>query len=90
MSGGVDSSVTARLLADQVRSYALGMRRFTNACARQDYDLSAVFMRNWDTRDESGTDSGCEWKKDWEDVQRVCRMLGLKCEMVSISACTEL
>ena len=40
-------------------------------------------MRNWDTRDESGTDSGCEWKKDWEDVQRVCRMLGLKCEMVS-------
>ncbi len=40
-------------------------------------------MRNWDTRDESGTDSGCEWKKDWEDVQRVCRRLGLKCEMVS-------
>ena len=48
----------------------------------QDYDLSAVFMRNWDTRDESGTDSGCEWKKDWEDVQRVCRMLGIRCEMV--------
>ena len=41
-------------------------------------------MRNWDTRDESGSDSGCEWKKDWEDVQRVCRMLGLKCEMVSL------
>ena len=39
-------------------------------------------MRNWDTRDESGTDSGCEWKKDWEDVQRVCRMLGIPCEMV--------
>ena len=39
-------------------------------------------MRNWDTRDESGTDDGCEWKKDWEDVQRVCQMLGLKCEMV--------
>ena len=55
-----------------------------NESMTQDYDLSAVFMRNWDTRDESGTDSGCEWKKDWEDVQRVCRMLGLKCEMVSL------
>ncbi|KAG1762644.1 tRNA methyl transferase-domain-containing protein, partial [Suillus occidentalis] len=50
MSGGVDSSVTAKLLADK------------------DYDLSAVFMRNWDTRDESGSDHGCEWEKDWEDV----------------------
>ncbi|KAF8827646.1 hypothetical protein HHX47_DHR4000198 [Lentinula edodes] len=27
-------------------------------------------MRNWDTRDESGTDKGCEWEKDWDDVQR--------------------
>ncbi|KAI0707713.1 5-methylaminomethyl-2-thiouridylate-methyltransferase [Earliella scabrosa] len=67
MSGGVDSSVTAKLLADQ------------------DYDLSAVFMRNWDTRDESGTDQGCEWKKDWEDVQRVCRMLGIRCELIDLS-----
>ncbi len=50
--------------------------------AAQDYDLSAIFMRNWDTRDESGTDQGCEWKKDWEDVQRVCRMLGIRCQMV--------
>lgn len=48
----------------------------------QDYDLSAVFMRNWDTRDELGTDDGCEWKKDWEDVQHVCRMLDIPCEMV--------
>ncbi|KZT23973.1 5-methylaminomethyl-2-thiouridylate-methyltransferase [Neolentinus lepideus HHB14362 ss-1] len=67
MSGGVDSSVAAKLLADQ------------------DYDLSAVFMRNWDTRDESGTDKGCEWEKDWEDVQRVCKMLDLPCRMVDLS-----
>lgn len=39
-------------------------------------------MRNWDTRDESGTDVGCEWKKDWEDVQRVCRKLDIPCRMV--------
>jgi len=63
MSGGVDSSVTAKLLTEK------------------DYDLSAVFMRNWDTRDESGTDVGCEWEKDWEDVQRVCRKLDIPCRM---------
>ncbi|KAE9400459.1 5-methylaminomethyl-2-thiouridylate-methyltransferase [Gymnopus androsaceus JB14] len=67
MSGGVDSSVAARLLANQ------------------DYDLSAIFMRNWDTRDESGTDKGCEWEKDWDDVQRVCRSLGIPCSMIDLS-----
>ncbi|KDQ61228.1 hypothetical protein JAAARDRAFT_125188 [Jaapia argillacea MUCL 33604] len=67
MSGGVDSSLTARLLVER------------------DYDLSAVFMRNWDTRDESGTDSGCEWKKDWEDVQNVCNLLRIPCEMIDLS-----
>ncbi|TDL24983.1 5-methylaminomethyl-2-thiouridylate-methyltransferase [Rickenella mellea] len=67
MSGGVDSSVTARLLVDQ------------------EYDLSAVFMRNWDTRDENASDEGCEWERDWEDVQRVCRMIGIPCQMVDLS-----
>ncbi|KAH7914022.1 tRNA-specific 2-thiouridylase [Hygrophoropsis aurantiaca] len=67
MSGGVDSSVTAQLMA------------------RKDYDLSAVFMRNWDTRDESGSDHGCEWEKDWEDVQRVCRKLDIPCRMIDLS-----
>ncbi|KAK7693900.1 hypothetical protein QCA50_003473 [Cerrena zonata] len=67
MSGGVDSSVTAGLLA------------------RQDYDLSAIFMRNWDTRDESGTDEGCQWKKDWTDVQNVCKKLDIPCQMIDLS-----
>ncbi|KAI0034052.1 tRNA methyltransferase [Vararia minispora EC-137] len=67
MSGGVDSSVAAKLLTEK------------------DYDLSAVFMRNWDTRDESGTDTGCEWEKDWEDVQRVCRTLDIPHRMVDLS-----
>jgi hypothetical protein len=39
-------------------------------------------MRNWDTRDESGTDVGCEWEKDWEDVQRVCQKLDIPCRLV--------
>ncbi|KAG9226479.1 hypothetical protein CCMSSC00406_0005854 [Pleurotus cornucopiae] len=67
MSGGVDSSVAAKLLAEQ------------------DYNLSAIFMRNWDTRDESGTDKGCEWEKDWQDVQQVCRTLDIPCRMIDLS-----
>ena len=50
--------------------------------SREDYDLSAVYMRNWDTRDESGTDQGCEWKKDYADVLRVCKMLDIPCKLV--------
>ncbi|KAF8176020.1 tRNA-specific 2-thiouridylase [Pholiota molesta] len=67
MSGGVDSSVTALLLA------------------QKDYDLSAIYMRNWDTRDEFANDKGCEWEKDWEDVQRVCKQLDLPCELIDLS-----
>lgn len=73
MSGGVDSSVTASLLAQHETSY----------------DLKAVFMRNWDTRDEHANDTGCEWEKDWEDVRRVCGVLGVPCEMVSKSLVIE-
>lgn len=39
-------------------------------------------MRNWDTRDESGTDRGCEWEQDWEDVQGVCKVLDIPCDLV--------
>lgn len=66
MSGGVDSSVTAALLAKQ-----------------NSYDLHAVFMRNWDTRDESGSDIGCQWERDWVDVQRVCQKLDIPVKMAS-------
>ncbi|KAJ7761967.1 tRNA-specific 2-thiouridylase [Mycena maculata] len=68
MSGGIDSSVSAKLLA------------------AQDYDLSAVFMRNWDTRDEYGnSDKGCEWEKDWDDVQKVCKVYDIPCRMIDLS-----
>ncbi|PWN50777.1 hypothetical protein IE53DRAFT_386899 [Violaceomyces palustris] len=75
MSGGVDSSVTALLLA------------------QQDFDLRAVFMRNWSTLEEgdsfepgSGGSSGCEWQEDWNDVQNVCRHLGgIPVEMIDLS-----
>ncbi|CAE6357794.1 unnamed protein product [Rhizoctonia solani] len=69
MSGGVDSSVTAALLKRD----------------RQDLQISAVFMRNWDTRDESGSDVGCEWEKDWEDVKRVCRHIEIPYQLKDFS-----
>ena len=85
MSGGVDSSLTAKLLADQVNARNFPSKHIETNVIHQDFDLSAVFMRNWDTRDESGTDKGCEWEKDWGDVQRVCRHLDVPCEMVCCS-----
>lgn len=40
-------------------------------------------MRNWSSLEEStqfepgsGGSSGCEWQKEWEDVEKVCRHLG--------------
>ena len=74
MSGGIDSSVTAALLA-----------------RHNQFDLEGVFMRNWDNSDDDspgkGPDwsGGCQWKRDWEDVQRVCKMLGISARMVRIS-----
>jgi tRNA U34 2-thiouridine synthase MnmA/TrmU len=53
-SGGIDSSVAARLLLES-------------------YDITPVFMRNWDTLDEASGSGGCEWEKDWADVERLCR-----------------
>ncbi|KAH8818956.1 tRNA methyl transferase-domain-containing protein [Flagelloscypha sp. PMI_526] len=71
MSGGVDSSVVCHLLA------SLNM-----------YRVRGVFMRNWDSRDEHGTDSdgkGCEWERDWNDVQKVSHHIGVPCEMIDLS-----
>lgn len=76
LSGGVDSSVTALLLAQASH-----------------FDLSAVFMRNWNELDESGQfepgsggASGCTWQRDWDDVQAVCRHLGnIPVRMIDLS-----
>ncbi|PWZ02737.1 5-methylaminomethyl-2-thiouridylate-methyltransferase [Testicularia cyperi] len=76
MSGGVDSSVTALLLAQSDR-----------------YELEAVFMRNWNELDETGSlqpgsggAMGCSWQQDWDDVQAVCRHLGgIPASMIDLS-----
>ncbi|KAJ1729992.1 hypothetical protein LPJ72_004686 [Coemansia sp. Benny D160-2] len=45
------------------------------------YDVEAVFMRNWDTRDERGE---CPSERDFSDVQAVCRQLDIRCHQVSL------
>lgn len=69
MSGGVDSSVMARMLLEQ------------------DYEVQPVFMRNWDTLDEASDSGGCEWERDWEAVERICResLGGVKPRLVDLS-----
>ncbi|KAI9500142.1 tRNA methyl transferase [Coemansia spiralis] len=44
-------------------------------------DVEAVFMRNWDTRDEYNE---CPSERDWRDVQRVCQQLEIKCHEVNL------
>ncbi|KAJ7928839.1 tRNA methyl transferase-domain-containing protein [Mycena leptocephala] len=39
-------------------------------------------MRNWDISDEYGnSDKACEWEKDWDDVQKVCKVYDIPCKM---------
>ena len=55
--------------------------------------MRAVYMRNWSTIDErgsmragSGGAMGCDWPREWNDVQAVCRHLGnMPVEMVDLS-----
>ncbi|GAA5941023.1 tRNA-5-taurinomethyluridine 2-sulfurtransferase [Sporobolomyces koalae] len=69
MSGGVDSSVAARLLLER------------------GYNVKPVFMRNWETLDEANGSGGCEWERDWSDVQRICRenLGGVEPELIDLS-----
>ncbi|KAJ2529091.1 hypothetical protein IWW43_005089 [Coemansia sp. RSA 1935] len=47
----------------------------------QNYDVEAIFMRNWDTRDERGE---CPSTRDYHDVQRVCAQLDIKCHQIDL------
>lgn len=79
MSGGVDSSATALLLASQ--------RKHLNL------QLQPVYMRNWSTLEEStsfepgsGGAAGCEWQSEWQSVQAVCKHLDLpKPQLIDLS-----
>ncbi|KAI8866883.1 hypothetical protein GQ42DRAFT_181032 [Ramicandelaber brevisporus] len=47
------------------------------------YRVRGIHMRNWDPRDEGL--GACTAEADWLDVQRVCRQLGIPCELADLS-----
>lgn len=64
----------------------------SRSCSRTDaslgfdtgYDVKPVFMRNWSTLDADDESGGCEWERDFADVQATCErhlsMQGRQCE----------
>ncbi|KXS19314.1 5-methylaminomethyl-2-thiouridylate-methyltransferase [Gonapodya prolifera JEL478] len=46
----------------------------------QGYDVHAVYMHNWEARDAGGR--ACTSEQDWQDVQAVCRHLGIASQNV--------
>ena len=48
----------------------------------QGYEVEALFMKNWDERDESGS---CAWESDVEDALAVCERLGIRLNTVDLS-----
>lgn len=96
MSGGVDSSVVLRLLANLVSPL---LSHQTNTDDKP-LNLHVVFMRNWDPllseqpKDDSeplnlnyassstGQGHQCEWERDWADVQATTDHLRIPRERV--------
>eukprot|EP01112_Ceratiomyxa_fruticulosa_P014622 TRINITY_DN4204_c0_g2_i5.p1 TRINITY_DN4204_c0_g2~~TRINITY_DN4204_c0_g2_i5.p1 ORF type:complete len:463 (+),score=53.49 TRINITY_DN4204_c0_g2_i5:287-1675(+) len=46
---------------------------------KRGYDVTGVYMKNWDELDELGV---CTGEQDWIDAQKVCSKLGIKCKQV--------
>ncbi|KAJ2883690.1 hypothetical protein H4R27_002590 [Coemansia aciculifera] len=44
-------------------------------------NVEAIFMRNWDTRDERGE---CPSELDYRDVKAVCQQLDIKCHEINL------
>ena len=41
---------------------------------RAGHEVIGVFMKNWEEEDDSGV---CTAEEDWNDVQEVCRTIGI-------------
>ncbi|KAG7580008.1 hypothetical protein FFLO_00216 [Filobasidium floriforme] len=55
----------------------------------RDLDISAIFMRNWSPllseSDHPSWETDCAWEKDWEDVQRVCKVWDVPVRLIDLS-----
>lgn len=49
---------------------------------RQGHDVTGVFMKNWEEKDESGV---CTSEADWSDVRHVCDIIGIPYYSVNYS-----
>ena len=49
---------------------------------RQGHDVTGVFMKNWEEKDETGV---CTSEKDWSDVRHVCDLIGIPYYSVNYS-----
>ena len=43
------------------------------------YDVEGIFMKNWEEDDKDE----CNSKEDFEDAKRVCRLLGIKLNIIN-------
>ncbi|PVU90187.1 hypothetical protein BB559_004740, partial [Furculomyces boomerangus] len=48
---------------------------------KQGFDVSAIYMQNWDTKDEQDI---CTSEQDWFDVQKVCEQLKINCTKINL------
>lgn len=49
----------------------------------QGYNVTGVYMKNWDTSDELGAEA-CPHDAEFKDVQAVCAQLGIAAQQVNL------
>lgn len=81
MSGGVDSSLTLRVLRElPLNLSVVFMRNWDPLLSESSDDLdNATTSLSYGNRGVSGKPnmSPCEWERDWTDVRRVCAHVGI-------------